>query len=182
MQRMILSVHSPRPPGVPPVLRCQHNPEGLTITHAANLVPRPAPIALSATPGNAPLPGHAGPGQTLMNMRLLFESETDPVTGAAHDVRHLTQPLYRLADGPATVAASGQRGPHLVDFIWGKNVSVLGCISRLSEVLDMFDVTGTALRSWITLEVWASAPPRITAFDPAAPDMDGAIRGGQGAA
>jgi len=149
MQRLILSLADTRPPGVPSILRCQYNPEDLTITHAASLDARTPPLSQS---GTAPLPRHAGPGQTLILVNLLFEAEADPVSGNLRDVREQTRALHLLAHRPGGQPLGMPHAPYMVDLIWGRSLARQGCIARLSERLDQFDHAGVALRSWIALE------------------------------
>ncbi len=179
MERLILLPGSPRPPDLPEIIRCALNPSEVVIARSAGLAERPEALAIATTPvpvstqiASAPAEesaassgpggrlaspqslaslGYGGAGRTILTLRLLFESPTDPETGVVtEDVRRLTRPLHSLAGRPGP----GIDIPAPVELIWGKHWAFRGTIARLSETLDDFTPAGLATRAWVQIEFW----------------------------
>ncbi|MBX3569839.1 MAG: hypothetical protein KF914_17375 [Rhizobiaceae bacterium] len=146
MERLIMLPGSPRPTGVPEIIRCLLNPASILIERDSGLAGRPKPIFREDAQQAISDLAFNGTGRSLLSVSLLFETTPRP-EGETADVRLLTAPLHRLA----AEAGSGGRRPCAVELIWGKRWSFRGAVGRLAEKLDQFTRDGTATRSWLTV-------------------------------
>lgn len=178
---------------------CLLNPERVVHRRVAGL--RPLTSGSGGVAGHAgtdtPLL-HTGGGRTEIDLDLLFDvqltgaaaapalappSPVAPPEGAAApppaaparaplDVRHLTRPLWDLAENSA---ADGRSVPH-VRFVWGKAWNVLAVVESLAERLERFDQGGVPGRSWLRLrlvrveEPAGAAPADAAALSGPVPD------------
>ena len=169
---------------------CLLNPERVVQRRVAGL--RPLTSGAGGVSGrtvtDTPLL-HTGGGRTEIDVDLLFdvqlteaaatpalvppapapesEGATDvaPVTPARVplDVRHLTRPLWNLAEN---TASEGRSVPH-VRFVWGKAWNVLAVVESLAERLERFDQSGVPGRSWVRMRlVRVNEPPGAALEDP----------------
>ncbi|MBK8906969.1 MAG: hypothetical protein IPM60_03425 [Rhodospirillales bacterium] len=130
---------------------CMLNPESVVLRRRAGLSPRrisEGPVVTADRP-NDPLV-FTGGGCTELTLNLLFDTTLPSPTPLPEDVRALTAPLWRAAQG-ASGGAGGGRAPAL-RFFWGK-WNMLGAISALAERLEYFTASGQARRSWLRLRL-----------------------------
>jgi hypothetical protein len=154
---------------------CLLNPEHLEARRAAGVARRVgARGALTGQPRrDDPLVARGG-GVTEYDLRLLFDMDIamEAQGGDGGDVRDQTRPLWELAE-TAESKDPAKQSPPLVRFIWGKAWNVPGVILFVSERLERFDAAGRPQRSWLSLRLRRSEPPK----DQAA--QGGAAGGGQ---
>lgn len=92
---------------------------------------------------------YAGGGTTEMLLDLLFDTSLTGSKADAQDVRDLTLPLARLAEGAQTDNKEEQ--VPLVRFVWGKAWNVLGVVTAIAERLEYFSADGAPQRSWLRM-------------------------------
>ncbi len=158
-------------------IRCLLNPEGIEVRRSAGIQPRVSsggPLLTAGMSDDTLLA--IGGGSTEMRLHLLFDLAVEGSERSVSDVRHLTRPLWNMAEGD----------PPRVRFIWGKSWNVPGVVTAVAERLEQFDVGGVPRRSWLALRflrVEDSVPGKGAARKPPRPaQLDrmslGAGRGG----
>ena len=90
-----------------------------------------------------------GGGHTELLLDLLFDISIPGTNIPTEDVRHLTAPLWALAENVGTKNTSGR--PPAVRFLWGKSWNLVGVITSVAERLEHFTMAGTPRRSWLRL-------------------------------
>ncbi|WNB87300.1 hypothetical protein [Cellulomonas sp. ATA003] len=170
---------------------CLLNPERLVHRRVAGL--RPLASGSGGVSGRAVTDSpllHTGGGRTEIDVDLMFDVQlteaatapalvapapapssadpavTPPVAPPARvplDVRHLTRPLWDLAENSAS---DGRCVPY-VRFVWGKAWNVLAVVESLAERLERFDQGGVPGRSWVRMRlVRVNEPPGAALEDP----------------
>jgi hypothetical protein len=90
---------------------------------------------------------YTGGGMTEVLLDLLFDTTLSGSTMVTEDVRSLTAPLARLAEGSNSSDRSAQAP--LVRFVWCKAFNILGVVTALAERLEFFNSEGAPRRSWL---------------------------------
>jgi hypothetical protein len=106
---------------------------------------------------------YTGGGMTEILLDLLFDTSLAGSTITAEDVRDLTQPLARLAEGSDTAGENTQ--VPLVRFVWGKAWNVLGVVTAIAERLEYFNADGAPQRSWLRMRMLRVSSPLIQAVE-----------------
>jgi len=97
---------------------------------------------------------YTGGGMTEILLDLLFDttlSSTADPADTSTDVRDLTAPLAKLAEGDDSDDRSEQ--VPLVRFVWGKAWNILGVVTALAERLEYFTADGAPQRSWLRMRL-----------------------------
>ncbi|HEY3704511.1 MAG TPA: hypothetical protein VGL22_05580 [Terracidiphilus sp.] len=102
---------------------------------------------------------YTGGGTTEMLLDLLFDTSLVGPENVTEDVRSLTGPLARLAEGSNADDGSGQAP--LVRFVWGKAWNVLGVVTALAERLEYFNPEGAPQRSWLRMRLQRVSSPLL---------------------
>lgn len=133
---------------------CLLNPERLMVRRSAGAVPRRSLGGLLSGRAQSDDPLLAvGGGVTELDLELLFDTSLTDGPARAEDVRELTRPLWRFADG-------GGAGLTRVRFLWGKAWNVPGVVLAASEQFEAFGVGGAPQRSWLRLRLRRVAEPQ----------------------
>jgi Contractile injection system tube protein len=129
---------------------CLLNPENVVVRRLAGVQHRHS--------SSGPLTGgslkddpllYTGGGTTEILLDLLFDTSLSTSSVTSEDVRDLTLPLAKLAEGTETDDRSEQLP--LVRFVWGKAWNVLGVVTALAERLEYFNTDGAPQRSWLRM-------------------------------
>jgi len=102
---------------------------------------------------------YTGGGMTEVLLDLLFDTSLAGPENVTEDVRTLTGPLARLAEGSDGNDGTG-RAP-LVRFVWGKAWNVLGVVTALAERLEYFNTEGAPQRSWLRMRLQRVSSPLL---------------------
>ena len=94
---------------------------------------------------------YTGGGMTEVLLDLLFDTSLGDPNSIAADVRDLTLPLAKLAEGSDTDSRAAQAP--LVRFVWGKAWNVLGVVAAIAERLEYFNADGAPQRSWLRMRL-----------------------------
>jgi Contractile injection system tube protein len=100
---------------------------------------------------------YTGGGMTELLLDLLFDTSLAGPQAVTEDVRSLTAPLARLAEGSDATDGLGQAP--LVRFVWGKAWNVLGVVTALAERLEYFNAEGAPQRSWLRMRLQRVSSP-----------------------
>ena len=106
---------------------------------------------------------YTGGGMTELLLDLLFDTSLAGPAGETADVRSLTAPLARLAEGSDATDAPGQAP--LVRFVWGKAWNALGVVTALAERLEYFNTEGAPQRSWLRMRLQRVGSPILQAAE-----------------
>jgi Contractile injection system tube protein len=146
---------------------CQLNPEKVVVRRTAGVRRRSTSTGpISGTTSEDPLL-FTGGGTTEIELDLLFDASLRVTTGTTRDpesmvrddVRDLTGPLLRLAEG----SDSNDKSELIqVRFIWGKHWNVLGVVSAVAERLEYFTPEGAPQRSWLRMRLLRVAEERTS--------------------
>lgn len=102
---------------------------------------------------------YTGGGTTELLLDLLFDTSLMGPENVTEDVRSLTGPLARLAEGSKADDGTGQAP--LVRFVWGKAWNVLGVVTALAERLEYFNAEGAPQRSWLRMRLQRVSSPLL---------------------
>ncbi len=128
------------------------NPESLCLRRTAGVRPWRAWTGAISSGGHVETPLlFTGGGTTELLLELLFDvSRVEPPL-TTEDVRELTRPLWRLAEGGPVEA--GQGLPSVLRVVWGKSINLACVVASVAERLEHFTATGTPRRSWLSLRL-----------------------------
>lgn len=102
---------------------------------------------------------YTGGGTTELLLDLLFDTSLMGPENVTEDVRSVTGPLARLAEGSNADDGTGQAP--LVRFVWGKAWNVLGVVTALAERLEYFNAEGAPQRSWLRMRLQRVSSPLL---------------------
>lgn len=143
-------------------LSCLLNPESIEIRRRAGVQPRRSVGGILTGRGLTDDPLlYTGGGSTEFKLDLLFDVSVAGSSLQTEDVRHLTLPLWRLAEN--AVGEDGYGRLPIVRFVWGKSWNVPGVVAAIAERLEYFTPAGAPQRSWLRmrlLRVEESTAPR----------------------
>ncbi|WP_158752201.1 LysM peptidoglycan-binding domain-containing protein [Acidobacterium sp. S8] len=129
---------------------CLLNPENVVVRRLAGIQHRHSSSG-PITGGNLkddPLL-YTGGGMTEIFLDLLFDTSLTNDATTSEDVRDLTLPLAKLAEGVEEEDNAQQLS--IVRFVWGKKWNVLGVVAALAERLEYFNADGAPQRSWLRM-------------------------------
>jgi len=106
---------------------------------------------------------YTGGGMTEVLLDLLFDTTLSGSTIVTDDVRALTSPLAKLAEGSNSTDRNAQAP--LVRFVWGKAWNILGVVTALAERLEYFTPEGTPRRSWLRARLLRVSTPLLQTVD-----------------
>jgi hypothetical protein len=106
---------------------------------------------------------YTGGGMTELLLDLLFDTSLSATPNITEDVRSLTGPLARLAEG--TDANDGTGKAPLVRFVWRKAWNVQGVVTALAERLEYFNTEGAPQRSWLRMRLQRVSSPLLQAVE-----------------
>lgn len=159
-------------------LGCLLNPASLVMRRTSGVRPRSSVSGQFTGNGlrDDPLL-YTGGGQTILELRLLFDVTLAGSSIQSNDVRDLTAPLWNLAEN--TQQGNGARRPSLVRFVWGKSWNIPGIVTAVAERLESFAADGVPQRSWLSMRLWrtndeqaASAPRESLLQAPSPADLE----------
>ncbi len=128
-------------------IRCMLNPESFSMQRRSGV----------RQPGNgqARLSGRGfaddpvlvtGGGSTRLVLDLLFDVTLAYQTVPNNDVRHISDPIWRLAD------AAGEDAGMVVRLVWGKSWNIPGVVMNAAQRFDDFQRSGIPRRNWMRLD------------------------------
>ena len=135
---------------------CLLNPASLVLRRSAGVRPRRSAAASRTT--SEPLDDtlvYVGGGRTELLLDLLFDVAFATSTPPLEDVRQLTLPLSRLAEG--SELEKGLRRAPVVRFLWGKTWNFPAVVAALAERYEEFSLSGAPRRSWVRMRLLRSA-------------------------
>ena len=131
---------------------CLLNPSSIVVRRLAGVQHRRSssgPLSALALQDDPLL--YTGGGMTEVLLDLLFDTTLSGSTIQTEDVRALTGPLARLAEGSHPSDRNAQAP--LVRFVWGKAWNILGVVTALAERLEYFTPDGAPQRSWLRMRL-----------------------------
>lgn len=133
-------------------IECLLNPDSVVVRRLAGVRPRQSssgPLTGAALKDDPLL--YTGGGMTEILLDLLFDVTLVATNTTVEDVRDLTGPLTKLAEGDKGVDGYGR--PPLVRFVWGKSWNVPGVVAAVAERLEYFTSGGVPRRSWLRMRL-----------------------------
>ncbi len=131
---------------------CLLNPESLLLQRRAGVRTRRGAGGKLTGAGRQhdPLLGTGG-GQTDLSLGLLFDVHVGGASMPARDVRDLTGPLWRLAEGGGRDRLDP--GVPVVRFLWGRSWNLRVAVTEISERFERFSPSGVPERSWVSVRL-----------------------------
>lgn len=142
-------------------LRCLLNPESLVLRRQAGIQPRRSVSGRLTGAGLADDPLlYTGGGRTEFDLDLLFDVSLAGSSINTQDVRDLTLPLWRLAEGTNRTSRAGRGDrPPSVRFMWGKSWNIPAVVVAVAERLEDFTPDGVPRRSWLRMRLLRAEAP-----------------------
>jgi hypothetical protein len=153
-------------------ISCLLNPETIVVRRLAGIRPRRSSgarwtgVDVSESPVLV-----TGGGRTEIELDLLFDVKLSNTRqkAAMHDVRDLTQPIWKLSE---VTRNEGRARGACVRFVWGKSWNIPAVVDAVSERFDQFSPEGHPRRSWMRVRLLRVTAPALQRPTPA-PDADG---------
>lgn len=128
-------------------IRCLLNPEGLSMQRRSGVR---APLhegqrLIGRGLADDPILVTGG-GSTRLVLNLLFDVAFAHQAVPDDDVRHLSDPIWRLGD------AAGDEAGLVVRLVWGKSWNIPGIVMSAAQRFDDFQQSGIPRRNWMSLE------------------------------
>jgi hypothetical protein len=101
---------------------------------------------------------YTGGGTTELELELLFDVTLAGSSVETDDVRHLTRPLWDLAE---TRVGDDRPEAEIARFVWGKVWNIPGVVAAVAERLDYFTSAGAPRRSWLRLRMLRVTEPGL---------------------